>query len=176
VRPPTATPRGVEVSLYGLGQNDFVQHQIRNSSAPPLTLFLKGLQLLQLIRAHVIVLRLAGVVSMQITPMRRIEYRRGIPFQVTTSASRSRVTISSGASRLLAMCLSVFLNTAEAPFTGGGAGRPCHQACKFGRKQAVEEAGAVLPVSQAIVAFPKHHLSDERDHAVPIILHHCLRG
>ena len=51
-----------------------------------------------------------------------------------------------------------------------------HQACKFGRKQAVEEAGAVLPVSQAIVAVPKHHLSDERDHAMPIILHHCLRG
>ena len=42
--------------------------------------------------------------------------------------------------------------------------------------QALEEAHAVLPAAEAIEAFLKRHLSDEEELAVPIILHHRLRG
>ena len=42
--------------------------------------------------------------------------------------------------------------------------------------QALEEANAVLPAAEAIEAFLKRHLSDEEELAVPIILHHRLRG
>ena len=42
--------------------------------------------------------------------------------------------------------------------------------------RALEEANAVLPVAEAIEAFLNRHLGDEEDLAVPIILHHRLRG
>ncbi|SIT17638.1 Hemerythrin HHE cation binding domain-containing protein [Roseivivax lentus] len=42
--------------------------------------------------------------------------------------------------------------------------------------QAMEEAGALHGQSQAIEAFLERHLGDEEDPAVPIILHHRLRG
>jgi len=42
--------------------------------------------------------------------------------------------------------------------------------------QALEEANAVLPATQAIEAFLDRHLNDEEDLAVPIILHNRLRG
>lgn len=43
-------------------------------------------------------------------------------------------------------------------------------------KQAHEEANAVLPAAEAIEAFLERHLADEEELAVPIILHHRLRG
>jgi len=43
-------------------------------------------------------------------------------------------------------------------------------------KQALEEASAVLPAAEAIEAFLQRHLADEEELAVPIILHHRLRG
>lgn len=43
-------------------------------------------------------------------------------------------------------------------------------------KQAHEETAAVLPAAEAIEAFLRRHLRDEEDLAVPIILHHRLRG
>ena len=42
--------------------------------------------------------------------------------------------------------------------------------------QAFEEAAKVFPAAEAIEAFLERHLSDEEDLAVPIILHHRLRG
>lgn len=42
--------------------------------------------------------------------------------------------------------------------------------------QAYEEAGAVHKASETIEAFLKRHLSEEEELAVPIILHHRLRG
>jgi hemerythrin-like domain-containing protein len=42
--------------------------------------------------------------------------------------------------------------------------------------QARDEAGVVEGTSRAIEAFLKRHLTDEEDLAVPIILHHRLRG
>lgn len=42
--------------------------------------------------------------------------------------------------------------------------------------QAQQEANTVLPAAEAIEAFLARHLSDEEDLAVPIILHHRLRG
>lgn len=42
--------------------------------------------------------------------------------------------------------------------------------------QAYDEAGQVHETSMTIEAFLKRHLSDEEDLAVPIILHHRLRG
>lgn len=42
--------------------------------------------------------------------------------------------------------------------------------------QARDEAGAVEGTSGVIEAFLKRHLTDEEDLAVPIILHHRLRG
>ncbi|CUH50084.1 hypothetical protein RUA4292_04290 [Ruegeria atlantica] len=42
--------------------------------------------------------------------------------------------------------------------------------------QARSEVGTLHDTSQAIEAFLKRHLSDEEDLAVPIILHHRLRG
>lgn len=42
--------------------------------------------------------------------------------------------------------------------------------------QAREETNAVLPAATAIEMFLKRHLSDEEELAVPIILHHRLRG
>lgn len=42
--------------------------------------------------------------------------------------------------------------------------------------QAAEEAHRVLPAAEAIEAFLTRHLSDEEELAVPIILHHRLRG
>ena len=43
-------------------------------------------------------------------------------------------------------------------------------------KQAREEAGKLLEVARAIKALLARHLSDEEELAVPIILHHRLRG
>ena len=43
-------------------------------------------------------------------------------------------------------------------------------------KHAQEEAHHVLPAAEAIEAFLNRHLSDEEELAVPIILHHRLRG
>lgn len=43
-------------------------------------------------------------------------------------------------------------------------------------KQAHEEVHGVLPAAEAIEALLTRHLSDEEDLAVPIILHHRLRG
>ena len=42
--------------------------------------------------------------------------------------------------------------------------------------QARKEVGAVHDTSRVIDAFLKRHLSDEEELAVPIILHHRLRG
>ena len=42
--------------------------------------------------------------------------------------------------------------------------------------QSLEEANEVLPAAGAIEAFLNRHLSDEEELAVPIILHHRLRG
>ena len=42
--------------------------------------------------------------------------------------------------------------------------------------QAFDEAGQVHRQSEVIESFLKRHLSDEEDLAVPIILHHRLRG
>ena len=42
--------------------------------------------------------------------------------------------------------------------------------------QAYEETGKVLETAQTIEAFLERHLGDEEDLAVPIILHHRLRG
>lgn len=42
--------------------------------------------------------------------------------------------------------------------------------------QAFEHAGQVHAASTAIEAFLKRHLSDEEELAVPVILHHRLRG
>ena len=42
--------------------------------------------------------------------------------------------------------------------------------------QARDEAGAVQQTSEVIEAFLERHLSDEEELAVPIILHHRLRG
>ena len=39
-----------------------------------------------------------------------------------------------------------------------------------------EEAGKLYGVAQTIEAFLERHLSDEEELAVPIILHHRLRG
>ena len=42
--------------------------------------------------------------------------------------------------------------------------------------QARDEAGNVLAAAETIEAFLKRHLADEEELAVPIILHHRLRG
>lgn len=42
--------------------------------------------------------------------------------------------------------------------------------------QAYDEAEQVLKASETIEGFLKRHLSDEEELAVPIILHHRLRG
>lgn len=47
---------------------------------------------------------------------------------------------------------------------------------RLDERQAVDEAGALLGQSEVIEAFLKRHLSDEEELAVPIILHHRLRG
>ncbi len=47
---------------------------------------------------------------------------------------------------------------------------------KLDEKQAYEEAGGLHQVAIAIEAFLDRHLGDEEDLAVPIILHHRLRG
>ena len=41
---------------------------------------------------------------------------------------------------------------------------------------AYDEAGKLHGAAEAIEAFPKRHLTDEEELAVPIILHHRLRG
>ncbi len=41
---------------------------------------------------------------------------------------------------------------------------------------AYEEAGELLPVTEAVETLLTRHLADEEDLAVPIILHHRLRG
>ncbi len=43
-------------------------------------------------------------------------------------------------------------------------------------KQALNEAGKLHTIATTIEAFLKRHLSDEEELAVPIILHHRLRG
>ncbi|MCP5089187.1 MAG: hemerythrin domain-containing protein [Rhodobacteraceae bacterium] len=43
-------------------------------------------------------------------------------------------------------------------------------------RQAYEEAGKLHHVAETIEAFLERHLSDEEELAVPIILHHRLRG
>ena len=50
------------------------------------------------------------------------------------------------------------------------------QLADLDEKQAYEEAGDLHGVAEAIEAFLKRHLSDEEELAVPIILHHRLRG
>jgi hypothetical protein len=44
------------------------------------------------------------------------------------------------------------------------------------KKAAREEAGKLHCVAQTIEAFLQRHLTDEEELAVPIILHHRLRG
>ena len=46
----------------------------------------------------------------------------------------------------------------------------------FGENSARDEAGKLHSASQRIEAFLQRHLSDEEELAVPIILHHRLRG
>ena len=43
-------------------------------------------------------------------------------------------------------------------------------------QQAYDETGQVLDTAETIAAFLDRHLTDEEDLAVPIILHHRLRG
>lgn len=50
------------------------------------------------------------------------------------------------------------------------------QLAELEEKQAYEEAGDLHVIAEAIEAFLKRHLSDEEELAVPIILHHRLRG
>lgn len=50
------------------------------------------------------------------------------------------------------------------------------QLIQLDEKMAREEAGKLHGVSAAIEAFLDRHLSDEEELAVPIILHHRLRG
>jgi len=50
------------------------------------------------------------------------------------------------------------------------------QLAELDEKQAFDEAGGVLEIAETIEAFLKRHLSDEEELAVPIILHHRLRG
>ncbi len=50
------------------------------------------------------------------------------------------------------------------------------QLATLDEKQAHEEANAVHPAMVAIEAFLNRHLADEEELAVPIILHHRLRG
>jgi hypothetical protein len=44
------------------------------------------------------------------------------------------------------------------------------------KKAAREDAGKLHGVAQTIEAFLQRHLTDEEELAVPIILHHRLRG
>lgn len=46
----------------------------------------------------------------------------------------------------------------------------------FGENSARDEAGKLHSATQSIEAFLQRHLSDEEELAVPIILHHRLRG
>ncbi len=50
------------------------------------------------------------------------------------------------------------------------------QLAQLDEKQARDEAGDLHGVAETIEAFLKRHLSDEEELAVPIILHHRLRG
>lgn len=50
------------------------------------------------------------------------------------------------------------------------------QLIHFGEDSARDEAGKLHSASQSIEAFLQRHLSDEEELAVPIILHHRLRG
>lgn len=50
------------------------------------------------------------------------------------------------------------------------------QLAQLNEKQAYDEAGELHRVAETIEAFLKRHLSDEEELAVPIILHHRLRG
>jgi hemerythrin-like domain-containing protein len=50
------------------------------------------------------------------------------------------------------------------------------QLAELDEKQAYDEAGDLHSVAGTIEAFLKRHLSDEEELAVPIILHHRLRG
>lgn len=50
------------------------------------------------------------------------------------------------------------------------------QLAQLDEKQVRDEAGDLHSISETIEAFLKRHLSDEEDLAVPIILHHRLRG
>jgi hypothetical protein len=50
------------------------------------------------------------------------------------------------------------------------------QLVQLDKSAAREEAGKLLGVAETIEAFLERHLSDEEELAVPIILHHRLRG
>lgn len=50
------------------------------------------------------------------------------------------------------------------------------QLVQLDEKQARDEAGDLHSIAETIEAFLKRHLSDEEELAVPIILHHRLRG
>lgn len=50
------------------------------------------------------------------------------------------------------------------------------QLAQLDEKQARDEAGDLHSIAETIEAFLKRHLSDEEELAVPIILHHRLRG
>lgn len=50
------------------------------------------------------------------------------------------------------------------------------QLASLDEAEAFDEAGAVLDQARTIEAFLTRHLGDEEDLAVPIILHHRLRG
>ncbi len=50
------------------------------------------------------------------------------------------------------------------------------QLVQLDEKQARDEAGGLHSIAETIEAFLKRHLSDEEELAVPIILHHRLRG
>ncbi|MEE9428225.1 MAG: hemerythrin domain-containing protein [Paracoccaceae bacterium] len=50
------------------------------------------------------------------------------------------------------------------------------QLAQLDQKQVRDEVGDLHGIAEAIEAFLKRHLSDEEELAVPIILHHRLRG
>ena len=50
------------------------------------------------------------------------------------------------------------------------------QLAELDKKQARDEVGGLHSIAETIEAFLKRHLGDEEELAVPIILHHRLRG
>ncbi len=60
--------------------------------------------------------------------------------------------------------------------TGAGTANMAIQLVQLDESAGREEAGKMLGVAQTIEVILEHHLSDEEELAVPIILHHRLRG